>query len=721
MHQHKRVKLHQHRARLLASGCRLGCHLPRQIHTTAKFVSVSLDESIIRLLTDADDLSDSSETGWEWLAALSQKTNKPLPPMQSLSGFNPLFMGDIARAPSPSSHSFRRSQSFNPVFNAQHAQHEQLEVDSNAWQLHGMMANSRTNPQEMSSLAWNHSASSSSIVAVPAPTAEAEPRLTTDGAAAEEGAFADSMARLLAGDRQDSADWVSSSSSSDDVSPPVRSLSLPNALLEAAIRREGVALDRPLGRDTSLPVSVQSGFDPALWSTDQKPASVSTLRQRFIHQQQQQQQPKQADVAVQEAAGEQPDIWAALERQPSPVITLRQRYMQAQQQLQGQGSTLQPGQAVLDLMPEDIVLQEASTEPDVTAGIGLPSGAYGHPKQAPPLDSGHDEGDRVHQAPDGMHQQTGLPPQYPGMSARAARRHLQKLPTALFSEPQPHREEALDRGVRFGSGTVAADEPEADWQQAPQLPRARSSMKQQRSPRGSLRKRSFRRQGSSVSFAAASTASDDSSGESGASVSGKSKARAGLQGAVGLAAPLVKTVSSVWAMISSGLAPTPAVSAQSAVYQPARSDSPDLEADLPHGPSARPPRPRSGSALWQIASKSAAAGQMAPQIAAQPAQRSLSRFGSFWEVVAQASTTRPSLASNLGREHLELGVKMLLEAKQKAGQKGSRLDSLRSPGSKHASDWGGRLDIQQSLAKVMQVLSAKQMGKSVSMASTVQV
>ncbi len=677
-------------------------------------------------MTDADDLSDSSETGWEWLAALSQKTSKPLPPMQSLSGFNPLFRGDIARAPSPSSQSFRRSQSFNPVFKAEHAQHEQLEVDSNAWQLHGMVANPRTSPQEMSSLAWDHSASSSSIVAVPAPTAEAEPRLTTDGAAAEEDALADSMARLLAGDRQDSADWVSSSSSSDDVSPPVRSLSLPSALLEAAIRREGVALGRPLGRDTSLPVSVQSGFDPALWSTDQKPASVSTLRQRFIHQEQQ--QPEQADMTVnsnvEEAASQQPDIWAALERQPSPVISLRQRYMQAQQeqqqQLEGQGSAMQPGQAVLELMPEDIVLQEATTELDATAGVGLLSDAYEHPKQAPPPDSGHDEGDGVQQAPDGMHQQTGLPPQYPGVSARAARRHLQKLPTALFSEPQPHREEALDRGVRFGSGTMAADE--ADWQQAPQtLPRARSSLKQQRSPRGSLRKRSFRRQGSSVSFAAVSTASDDSSGESGASVSGKSKARTGLQGAAGLAAPLVKTVSSVWSMISGGLAPTPAVSAQTAVYQPARSDSPDLEADLPRGASTRPPRPRSGSALWQIASTRAAAGQLAPQIAIQPAERSLSRFGSFWEVVAQATTTRPSLASNLGPEHLELGVKMLLEAKQKAGQKGSRLDSLRSPGSKHASDWGGRLDTQQSLAKVMQVLSAKQIGKSVSMASTVQV
>ena len=493
---------------------------------------------------------------------------------------------------------------------------------------------------------------------------------------------------------------------------------MPSAVLEAATQREGVALGRPLGSDTSLPVTIQSGFDPSLWSADQKPASVSTLRQCFTHQQQ---QPEQAEITVQEASAEQPDIWAALEWQPSPVITLRQRYMQ-EQQLEGQGSTMQPGQAVLELMPEDIVLQEASSGSEATAGTGLPSSADGHQTQTLPPDSGRD-GVGVQQAPVVVQQQAGLPPQYAGVSARAARRHLQKLPSAVFSEPQLNRKEDLDRGVHFGSGIVAADKPEAAWQQAPQtLPRARSSLKKQRSPRGSLRKRSFRWPGSSVSFAAVSTASDDSSGDSGASVSGKSKARTGLEGAAGLAAPLVKTVSSVWAMISSGLAPTPAASARTAVYQPARSDSPDLEADLPHVASARPPQPapRSGSVLWQIASNRAAAGQLAPRIAAQPA-RSLSRFGSFREVVAQAATTRPSMASNVGPEHLELGVKMLLEAKQKALQKGSRLDSLRSPRSKHKSDWGGRLDTQQTLAKVMQVLNAKQMGKSVSMASTVQV
>ena len=265
--------------------------------------------------------------------------------------------------------------------------------------------------------------------------------------------------------------------------------------------------------------------------------------------------------------------------------------------------------------------------------------------------------------------------------------------------------------MRFGSGTVAVD---ADWPQAPRtLPRARSSLKQQHSPRGSLRKRSFRKQASSVSFAAVSTASDDSSSDSGASVTGKTKPRPGLAGAASLAAPLVKTASSVWALISSGAMPD--ASAQTAVYQPASSH--EDETDLPHVATARPPlpAPRSGSSLWQIASKKAAVGQMTPQASIKPggdtAQRP--RFASFWGAVAQATTNKPSLGSTLGPEHLEQGVKVLLEARQKA----RTLDRLKSS----RSDRGGKMDHQQSLAKVMQVLQAKQMGKSVSMASRVQV
>lgn len=702
----------------------------------------------------ADDLSDSSETGWEWLSALSQKANKPLPPIRSISGINPLFQGDIARATSPTNQPFLRSQSFNPLFKAQHAQHEQLEVDPNSWQLHGLVANPRTTPQERGSLAWNQgSTSSSSIVALPAPTVEAEPRLTDASEAGGGGDIAVCMARLLAQDRQDSADWVSSSSSSEDAPPPLRSLSVPAALLEATIRREEVALGKPLGRDTSLPVSFQAGFDTSLWSTDQAPAAVPRLRQQFPHQQQQP-QPKQADAPTDQADAEQPDIWAALERQPSPVITLRQRYTQAQQQLQqqlaGQGSAMQPGQSLLELTPEDIVLQEPGSASDDMVAIDLQPGVYGHQQQAPPPDQGLGGGEQSQQASAGEHQQSGLPlslalSRYDGVSARSVSRQLKKLPTAmfsepqhtrelkklptalfsepqqtrqlkklstaLFSEPQPNREEGLDRGVRFGSGTVAVD---ADWPQAPRtLPRARSSLKQQRSPRGSLRKRSFRKQASSVSFAAVSTASDDSSSDSGGSVSGKTKPRPGLAGAASLAAPLVKTASSVWALISSGAMPD--ASAQTAVYQAASSH--EDEADLPHVASARPPlpAPRSGSSLWQIASKKAAAGQMTPQASIKPggstAQRP--RFASFWDAVAQASTNKPSLGSTLGPEHLEQGVKVLLEARQKA----RTLDRLKSS----RSERGGKMDRQQSLAKVMQVLQAKQMGKSVSMASTLQV
>ncbi len=562
----------------------------------------------------------------------------------------------------------------------------------------------------------------------------------TSNSSAGEDAFSVSMAQLLAGDRQDGADWVSSSSSSDDVVPPIRSLSFPNAVLEATIGRDGVALGRPLGRDTSLPVSIQAGFDPSLWSKDQKPASVSTLRQRFVHQT----QTELVELPAEEESSEQPDIWAALERQPSPVITLRQRYTQAQeqlqQQLQAQVSAMQPSGSVLELTPEDIVLQEPGVDAVDGAPLELDAGSQQH-QAPPPLGIG--------QVPLGaamVHQQSGLPPQHDGVSARSvarrqlkklptalfsepsessqervdlrsvAQRCLQKLPTAMFSEPVQGRDVGIDKGVRFGSG-VPAEDPGVPWQQAPMtLPRGRSSLKQQRSPRGSLRKRSFRRQASSVSFAAVSSASDGSS-DSGVSVSGKSKARAGLEGAAGIAAPLVKTVSAVWAMISSGVGAAPAASARSAAYQPARTESRDHDTDLPPAPSARPPRPqpRSGSALWQIASKRAAAAGP-PSVADAKSQAAVQRpLSRFWDVVAQAAAAKPSLAGNLGPEHVHMGVKVLLESRQK----GSRLDSLRSHLSR--KDWDNKPETQQSLAKVMQILSAKQMGKSLSMASTVQV
>ena len=681
---------------------------------------------------DADDLSDSSENGWEWLAALSQKANKPLPPLRSISGINPLFQGDISRATSRGSQSMLRSQSFNPVFKAQQAQHEQLELDANSWQLHGLVANPRTTPQEMSSLAWNHSTSSSSIIAAPAQPAEKDPWRTSNSTAGDD-ALPDPMARLLAGDRQDSADWVSSSSSSDDMAAPIRSLSLPTTVLEATIGREEVALARPLGRDTSLPVSIQAGFDAKLWSADQTPVSVSTLRQCYQQEQLQQRQPSLTEQNI----SQQPDIWAALERQPSPVFTLRQRYTQAQQQLlqqlEGQGSAMQASGVVLELTPEDVTLQEPgfatltgsmSHQGDHLLAdlsdadqLAAPGGRLrtGYQHQAPPPD----HQDVVHQLADqsrpaSEHQQSGLPPQYDGVSARSvARRQLNKLPTGLFSEPVASRDEGLDRGVRFGSGTAAYDPPEADWQPASlTLSRMKSSLKQQRSPqespKGFLRRRSFRRQASSVSFAATVSTASDGSSDSGVSVSGKSKPRV-----ASLAAPIAKTVSSVWALINSGLGVTPSPPARSAMYQPAHTQNPDLEADFPRPRPPRPP-PRSGSSLWQIASQKAAASRLQVSVSKpEPAgQRSLSRFGSFWD--AQRLTAKPSLAKDLEPEHLQLGIQMLMEARQKGGKLGRS-------GQMKQAEWSSKIETQQSLAKVMQVMSAKQMGKSVSMASTMQV
>ena len=75
----------------------------------------------------------ADETGWEWLAALAQKSHKPLLPFQSTSGINPLFQGDISRTMAAHSQSASHSQTFNPIFKAQHAQHEQLQVNPAGW------------------------------------------------------------------------------------------------------------------------------------------------------------------------------------------------------------------------------------------------------------------------------------------------------------------------------------------------------------------------------------------------------------------------------------------------------------------------------------------------------------------------------------------------------------------------------------------------------------
>ena len=677
----------------------------------------------------ADDLSDSSESGWEWLTALSQKPHRPLPPMamsRSVSGINPLFQGDISRAALPLEQDTPSHQSFNPAFRALPAQYGQLELgSSSSWQLQGLAANSRTTAQELAALAWSQSISSSSVE-VPAQTAQTDAQLGLDDLPANDEIV--SMARLLADDRQDSTEWVSSSSSSEDVVPPLRSLSFPNSVLLGAFRREEMVGARGLGRDTSLPVSVQLGLSAELWSAGQHQLPGPTLRQRFM----QEQQPGLQAASVDQEGPEQTDIWAALERQPSPVITLRQRYAEAeenlQQEAQGQGSSsMQPSQAVLELSPEDIIiLQEPSLDQEQAAV------AQAVLAQEPGVTQ--------------QHQQSGLQPQLDGVSARSmarqmaaarqqavtrrlsdskkpftaelsaqsevaseartkAPRRLRKLPTAMFSEPAWGTDESANKGVHFGSA-AADDKDQNNWQQARSLARARSSLKQTRSPQNSLRRRSFR---SSVSFAPVSTESDSDNDDD---VGSKSKAPINAAGKASTAAPLLKTVSSVWASITSSGGRSPSVPAAAAAVPgslPTQVESRSY-VDMPAAKPPRPPADASPSrSRWQAASKKAVAAVTASNLPVVPAKRS------FFDVVTQAAVHgKPPLSRRLGQEHVEMGVRMLLEARTTArsdSQKGGLLQQ----------DSSQALQTHPSLAKVMQVLSAKHMSKSVSMASTVQV
>ena len=690
-----------------------------------------------------------------------------------------MFQGDISRAALPPHHDTPSHQSFNPVFRALPAQYGQLELggSSSSWQLQGLTANARTTAQEMTALAWSQSASSSSQEVPAAPTAQtADDRLDWfEELPGEHEAVL--SAQLLADDRQDSAEWVSSSSSSEGVVPPLRSLSFPNAALVGAFRREEeVGRFKALGRDTSLPVSVQSGMLPAgLWSSGRPQLPGPTLRQRFMQEQQQLGGP-QADPPVGQEGPEPVDIWAALERQPSPIITLRQRYAVAEQQhlqqdiqgqgssmqqgIQGQGSSMQPPQAVLELAPEDIILQEPSLDEAQAACV----------QTVPAQEPGSSE----------QHQQSGLQPQVDGVSARAVARRmsvprrqaaakrlselkklstaelaaprevvsepdarvpphqLNNLSTTVFSEPAAGSEESGNKGVHFGS--AEADEKEqGSWQQARTLTRAKSSLKQARSPQNSLRRRSFR---SSVSFAPISTESDSSSD---GGVGGKSKGP--ISAAAFTAAPLLKTMSSVWASItgtSSGGTRSAAAAASTAVagYAPTRVES----RSFGDPPILKPPRPptiaspsrqqwqaaskqaaaavavdskvgmplKAGPSKWQAATRKATAAVIAPSMPNTPTKRPMSRFGSFFDVVTEATAVhgKASLSRRLGQEHVEMGVRMLLETRTLA-----RAESQKGAPPQQDSS----LQTHPSLAKVMQVLSAKHMSKSVSLASTVQV
>lgn len=606
-----------------------------------------------------------------------------------------MFQGDISRAAMLVERDAPSQQTFNPVFRAQRTEYGQPDIGSNSssWQLQGLAANARTTAQERSALAWSQSTSSESLHVTPH-TAQTGAQLRSDDDIPAE-AEAVSMADLLADDRRATAEWVSSSSSSEDLASPLRSMSFPNMALMGAFQQEELVSPRGLGRDASLPVSVQSGLHAELWSSGHQQSPGLTLRQRFMQEQQQRPEGHPAD----QPGPEQVDIWAALERQPSPVITLRQRFGQAQQQnlpqdIERQG--IQSSLAVLELSSEDIVLQEASPGQEQTA-----SEAPGSALSA--------------QEPRGLmvHQQSDLQPQLDGVSARTAARRLSqvktvsatidvvpqakgrrlsKLTSTSSSDPAFDADEFANRGVHFGSA-AGPDQQEGSFQQAQprlSLPRAKSSLKQHRSAPDSLRRRSFR---SAVSFAAVTTASERSSDDSD---TGKSKPVVSAA-----ASPLLKTASSVWAMITGGGGTSSAAAA--AAYTPARTESREYD-DTSTAKPARPPP--MASSKWQAASKKAAATARS-----MPSKRPLSRFGTFFDVVVQetAAHGKPSLSRRLGQDHVRLGVRMLLEARES----GSR-ESMRS-------EQGSGLQHQASLVKVMQVLTAKHIAKSLSTASAVQV
>lgn len=607
-----------------------------------------------------------------------------------------MFQGDISRAAMLLEHDAPSQQAFNPLFRAQRTQYGQLDIgcNSSSWQLQGLAANARTTAQEMSALAWSQSTSSESLH-VASHTAQTDAQPSSDDIPAE--AEAVSMADLLADDWQASAEWVSSSSSSEDLAVPLRSMSFPNIALMGAFRQEELVSPRGLGKDTSLPVSVQLGLHPDLWSSGHQQSPGLTLRQRFMQEQQQGPEEHPAN----QPGPEQVDIWAALERQPSPVITLRQRFGQGQQQdVQRQG--VQSSRAVLELSPEDIVLQEAGPGQEQTAPDASGSALSAQEPKGPMV-----------------HQQSGLQPQLDGVSARTAARRLSqvktmpatgfaasidvvpkakgrrlsKLTSTSSSGSAIDADELTNKGVHFGSA-AGPDQQEGSFQQARprlSLPRAKSSLKQNRSTPDSLRRRSFR---SSVSFAAVSHASESSSDNSD---TGKSKPVVSAA-----ASPLLKTASSVWAMITGGGGTSSAAAA--AAYTPARTESRDYD-DIS---AAKPPRPPPmASNRWQAASKKAA--ETARNM---PIKRPLSRFGTFFDVVVHetAAHGKPSLSRRLGQEHVQLGVRMLLEARESS----SKLEGTRSV-------QGSGLQHQASLVKVMQVLSAKHMARSLSTASAIQV
>lgn len=330
-------------------------------------------------------------------------------------------------------------------------------------------------------------------------------------------------------------------------------------------------------------------------------------------------------------------------------------------------------------------------------------------------------------------------------------RFISPAPSATPADfPQPPLQPPLlpqtsydpfSRVMQDSTGTSPVGHQEGSSQQprhqpARALSRLTSSMKQSL-PKPSLRRRSFNRQASSVSFAPTVSGNSDSSHDEDTSRNtfAQSFAQPGLA-----VAPVLRTVSSVWQAISSmgrgaGSTPVPPP-----MYQLAQPNSPELdESEIPSSaapdfpssgfrpPATHPGKPPRSALLWQKASRKAVAGLPPADSAATstPHGRPPSRFGSFWGAVAQAAVKQPTPQQQaarahaspnaLSQEHLALGVQLLLQARQRP----SRLSSSASLGAGQQGLGTGARGRQPSLANVVRALStAWQLDPAASMGPT---
>ena len=324
----------------------------------------------------------------------------------------------------------------------------------------------------------------------------------------------------------------------------------------------------------------------------------------------------------------------------------------------------------------------------------------------------------------------------PAPSATLADFQRPPLPPLLYPQAQPDSEAECMQDATV----VNQNGSETNWQQrqpVSALARMTSSMKRSM-PKPSLRRRSFNRQASSVSFAPTVSGDSDSS----TSEDTRRERRNSLAQEINHAfaqpgsavTPLLRTVSSVWQAITSMGRGGETASVPQPLYQPARPNSPDGDHTPPHVDVTPPsPRvnplspasrartshlskpPRSAASLWQVASHRAAAELAAESpadsahVTAQSASGSRvpSRFGSFWGAVAQAAIKQPvplqqqARPNVLSQEHLALGVQMLLHARRNP----NRLSSSQSMGGGQQRAGVGPTGRQPSLANVVRALS----------------